>query len=111
MLALLAVFLLAVPLAAEAQAPAKVPRIGWLLTGSLEAPETRALLGAFRQGARELGYVEGQNIVIEYRAAEGRLDRFPALAAELVRLKMDIIAAETSRRIWPPRRYPPRFPS
>jgi putative ABC transport system substrate-binding protein len=84
---------LAAPLAAEGQQPAKVPRIGWLLTGSLEAPETKALLDAFRQGARELGYVEGQNIVIEYRAAEGRLDRFPALAAELVRIKVDLIVA------------------
>jgi putative ABC transport system substrate-binding protein len=85
--------LLAGPRAAEAQQPAKVPRIGWLLTGSLEAPETRALLAAFRQGARERGYVEGENIVIEYRAAEGRLDRFPALAAELIRMKVDLIVA------------------
>jgi putative ABC transport system substrate-binding protein len=81
------------PRAARAQQPAKVSRIGWLLSGSLEAPETRVLLGAFRQGARERGYVEGQNIVIEYRAAEGRLDRFPALAADLVRLKVDLIVA------------------
>jgi putative ABC transport system substrate-binding protein len=85
--------LLAAPLAADAQKPAKVPRIGWMLTGSLEAPETQALLVAFRQGARERGYVEGENIVIEYRAAEGRLDRFPALAADLVRLKVDLIVA------------------
>jgi putative tryptophan/tyrosine transport system substrate-binding protein len=84
---------LAAPLDVRAQQPAKVSRIGWLLTGSLEAPETRALLDAFRQGARELGYVEGQNIVVEYRAAEGRLDRFPALAAELVRLKVNLIVA------------------
>ncbi len=84
---------LAAPLAAQAQQPGRVPRIGWLLTGSLEAPETRALLGAFRQGARELGYVEGQNIVVEYRAAEARLDRFPALASDLVRLKVDLIVA------------------
>ena len=79
---------LSTPLATQAQQPAKVPRVGWLLTGSLEAPETRALLSAFRQGARERGYVEGENIVIEYRAAEGRLDRFPALAADLVRIKV-----------------------
>ena len=84
---------LAAPLAAGAQQPAKVSRIGWLLTGSLEAPETRALLSAFRQGARERGYVEGQNLVIEYRQAEGQLDRFPALAADLVRLKVDLIVA------------------
>jgi putative ABC transport system substrate-binding protein len=85
--------LLTAPLAARAQKPAKVPRIGWMLTGSVEAPETRALLGAFREGARERGYVEGENIVIEYRAADGRLDRFPALAADLVRLKVDLIVA------------------
>ncbi len=84
---------LSTPLATQAQQPAKVPRVGWLLTGSLEAPETRALLSAFRQGARERGYVEGENIVIEYRAAEGRLDRFPALAADLVRIKVDLIVA------------------
>jgi ABC-type uncharacterized transport system substrate-binding protein len=84
---------LAAPLEIRAQQPAKVSRIGWLLTGSLEAPETRALLSAFRQGARERGYVEGQNLVIEYRPAEGQLDRFPALAADLVRLKVDLIVA------------------
>ena len=84
---------LAAPLDVRAQQPSKVSRIGWLLTGSLEAPETRALLGAFRQGARERGYVEGQNLFIEYRPAEGQLDRFPALAADLVRLKVDLIVA------------------
>src|SRR5712692_8115478 len=75
--------LLAAPLAAGAQQPGKVWRIGWLLSGSLESPETREVLGAFRQEARERGYVEGQNIVIEYRPAEGRIDRFPALAPDL----------------------------
>src|SRR5574342_362852 len=85
--------LLAAPLAAGAQKPSRVPRIGWLLTGSLEAPETQAVLTAFREAARERGYVEGQSIVIEYRAAEGRLDHFPALAADLVRLKVDVIVA------------------
>src|SRR5206468_3321567 len=84
---------LAAPLDVRAQQPAKVSRIGWLLTGSLEAPETRALLSAFRQGTRERGYVEGQNLFIEYRPAEGQLDRFPALAADLVRLKVDLIVA------------------
>ncbi|HEV8581435.1 MAG TPA: hypothetical protein VGX68_20405, partial [Thermoanaerobaculia bacterium] len=59
---------LAAPLAAGAQQPAKVARIGFLVTGSLESPETRISLDAFRQGLRERGYVEGQNIVIEYRA-------------------------------------------
>ncbi len=87
--------LLAAPLAAAAQEykAGKVPRIGWLLSGSLESLEIRAVLGAFWQGARERGYVEGQNIVIEYRAAEGRIDHFPALATDLVRLKVDLIVA------------------
>jgi hypothetical protein len=63
---------LAASLVAEAQKPVKPARIGYLLTGSLESPETRAALDAFRQGLRERGYVEGQNVVIEYRTAEGR---------------------------------------
>jgi ABC-type uncharacterized transport system substrate-binding protein len=84
---------LAAPLAGEAKQAANAPRIGWLLSGSLESPESRAVLSAFRQGARERGYVEGQNIVIEYRAAEGRIGHFPALATDLVRLKVDLIIA------------------
>jgi putative ABC transport system substrate-binding protein len=85
--------LLTAPLAAQAQQPAKVARIGYLLSGVLESPETRVLLDAFRQGLRERGYVEGQNIVIEYRAADGKLERFPGLATELARLKVDLIVA------------------
>jgi putative tryptophan/tyrosine transport system substrate-binding protein len=79
---------------AHAQPPAKVARIGYLVTGGLASPETRVLLDAFRQGLRERGYVEGQNIVIEYRAADGKLERFPALAAELVQLKPEVIVAQ-----------------
>src|SRR5712692_1525732 len=87
----LAGFLLVVPLAAEAQAPAKVPRIGFL---SARPPtDNPYFIESFRQGLRELGYVEGQNIAIEYRFAEGRPERLPALAAELVRLKVDVIVA------------------
>jgi putative ABC transport system substrate-binding protein len=74
---------------AEAQQPTKVPRIGYLSTVSRSAIAVR--IEAFRQGLHELGYVEGKNIVIEWRFAEGKLDRLPALAAELVRLKVDII--------------------
>ncbi len=80
---------LQVPLAAEAQAPAKVPQIGFLSPRS--PAEVAFLLDAFRQGLRDLGYVEGQNIAIEYRFAEGRPERLPALAADLVRLKVDVI--------------------
>ncbi len=81
--------LLSVPLAAGAEQPAKVPRIGALISGS---PSThKANVDAFRQGLRDLGYVEGQNIVIEYRYAEGKVERFSDLAAELVRLKPDVL--------------------
>jgi putative ABC transport system substrate-binding protein len=81
--------LLAAPFAAEAQQAGKVYRIGYL-TGGLST-DSPVLREAFRQGLRELGWVEGQNVVIEYRFAEGRYDRLPELAAELVRLKVDII--------------------
>jgi len=94
LVALLAIFLLAAPLAAEAQAPTKVPRIGFL--SSRSPADNPHLLEAFRQGLRELGYVEGQNIAIEYRFAERRPERLPALAAELVRLKVDVIVTAAS---------------
>jgi putative ABC transport system substrate-binding protein len=81
--------LLALPFPAQAQQPTKIPRIGFLNAGSLSANSART--EAFRQGLRELGYVEGRNIVIESRFAEGKLDRLPALAAELVRLKVDVM--------------------
>jgi ABC-type uncharacterized transport system substrate-binding protein len=82
------------PFAAEAQPPSKVPRIGLLGTGT--PADTAPRLDAFRQALRELGYVEGQTIQIESRWAEGRLDRFPGFAAELVELKVDVIFAVTS---------------
>jgi putative ABC transport system substrate-binding protein len=91
-----ALLLLASTFAVEAQPAAKVARIGFLVTGSLESPETRVSLDAFRQGLRERGYVEGQNIVIEYRAADGKIDRFPGLATELARLKVDLILAAST---------------
>jgi putative tryptophan/tyrosine transport system substrate-binding protein len=81
-------------LAAEAQQPTKIPRIGYLSTVSPAANVTR--IEAFRQGLRELGYVEGKNIVIEWRYAEGKVDRLPSLAAELVRLKVDVIITAAS---------------
>jgi putative ABC transport system substrate-binding protein len=88
---LIAVVLLALGVIAEAQQPAKVPRIGYLTANSPSAMAARN--EAFRQGLRGLGYLEGKNMVIEYRYAEGKLDRLPALAAELVRLKVDIIVS------------------
>ena len=85
--------LLAAPLAAGAQQPAKVSRVGYLGSTPLTDPEVSRLQEAFRQGLRERGYVDGQNIAIEYRFAEGKYDRFPGLAAELVRLKVDVLVA------------------
>ena len=79
---------------AEAQQPTKVPRIGFLST-ALSSVATRT--EAFRQGLRELGYVEGKNIIIEWRDAEGKLDRLSELAAELVHLKLDVIVSAAPR--------------
>jgi putative ABC transport system substrate-binding protein len=85
----LVVGLLTTPLRAEAQQEGKVYRIGYL---SPRSPETyKNHMAAFRQGLRELGYSEGENIVIEARYAEGKRDRPPALAEELVRLNLDVI--------------------
>ena len=86
---LVAVMLLALGVTAEAQQPKKVPRIGYLSDRDPASESARA--EAIRLALRELGYIEGQNIAIEYRYAEGKLDRLPELAAELVRLKVDII--------------------
>ena len=86
---LLTTALLSIVPFAQAQQPKKVPRIGFLTGQSLSSISART--EAFRQGLRELGYVEGKNILIEWRYAEGKLDRLPELAAELVRLKVDII--------------------
>jgi putative tryptophan/tyrosine transport system substrate-binding protein len=80
---------------AAAQPPEKVPRVGYLLGGSHSDPQRQRLLEAFRQGLRELGYVEGQNIAIESRWAEGKDDQLPALAADLVRSKVDVIVAQS----------------
>jgi putative tryptophan/tyrosine transport system substrate-binding protein len=81
------------PGAARGQPGAKVARIGYLVTASLESPEGRAMADAFRQGLRERGYVEGQSIIIEYRSADGRIERFPELANELASLNLDLILA------------------
>ena len=89
LLSAVATLILASVLPAEAQQPKKVPRIGYLDAVSLSASAGR--IEAFRQGLRELGYIEGKNIVIEYRFAEGKLDQVPRNAAELVGLKVDVI--------------------
>jgi putative ABC transport system substrate-binding protein len=89
-IAVLAGGLLAAPRVPEAQQAAKVARIGYLAANLAANPH---LQEAFRQGLRDLGYVEGRSVVIEYRFAEGKFERFPALAAELVALKVDVIVA------------------
>ena len=90
----LALGLLVGPLPTEAQEATKVPRIGYL---SVRGPDReKRRLAAFHQGLRELGYIEGQNLVIEYRYAKGKIKRYPDLAAELVRLKVDVIVTSPS---------------
>jgi putative ABC transport system substrate-binding protein len=82
------------PITADAQQAAKVPRIGYVSTNVAANPH---LVAAFRQGLRDLGYVEGRNLVIEYRSAEGKLERFPALVAELVALNVDVLVAANTQ--------------
>src|SRR5499426_777790 len=84
----LGALLFALCVSAEAQQAKKVYRVGFL--SPLESPQ---YFEAFRQGMRELGYTEGQNLIIDYRSAKGMPERFPDLAAELVRLKVDVIVA------------------
>jgi putative ABC transport system substrate-binding protein len=81
------------PLAARAQQPAKVPRIGIL---SPAASETAATLTAFREGIRNLGYVEGQTIALDFRLSKGMMDALPALAAELVRIPVNVIVTDST---------------
>ena len=99
---------LAAPVASFAQQPAKIARVGYLFPGF---PEGVGKLGlqAFRDGLRELGYVEGKNIQLEVRWGEGKLERLPALAAELVQLKVDVIVAASSHQSSRPARRRGRF--
>ena len=76
----------------EAQQPTKIPRIGYV-SGTGDATNQGPYVEALRQGLRELGYVEGKNITIEYRGAEGKLDRIPSIVQELVQLKVDVLIA------------------
>ena len=90
----LSTMLFALCLSAEAQQAEKIPRIGFLAAAT---PATAAhLVEAFKQGLHEHGYVEGQNVVLELRFGEGKAEQFPILAAELVRLKVDVIVALTN---------------
>src|SRR5215470_4226109 len=90
-LIMLTAFILASVHPAHAQQTKRVPRIGFLSSGSLSSTREVGQVEAFRQGLRELGYVEGRNIVIEYRYAEGVEERLPNLAADLVQLNVDVI--------------------
>jgi putative ABC transport system substrate-binding protein len=91
---LLATLFLANVSLAEAQQPTKVPRVGFLDNNT--ASSIAVLLEAFRQELSELGWIEGKNIAIEYRFAEGNNDRLPELAADLVRLKVDLIVVSSA---------------
>jgi putative ABC transport system substrate-binding protein len=93
---------------AEAQQPKTIPRIGFLGIGSASSVTGR--FEAFRQGLRELGYVEGQNIVIEWRFAEGKREELPALASELVRLKVDVIVTAGTTATTPAKRATSTIP-
>src|SRR5215475_3307361 len=84
---LLATLLLAIVSSAKAQQPTKVPRIGLVTASGPEGPN----IPLFRQGLRDLGYIEGKNILVEYRGLEGRPDRSPDLIADLVQLNVDVI--------------------
>ena len=92
LLVILALGLFWAPLAAEVQQVTNVYRIGWLSPG-FPRPDHDPPVDAFRQGLREFGYVEGQNLVMAYRGAEGRIERLPDLAAELVQLQVAVIVA------------------
>ena len=107
---MLVAMLFALCLSAQAQQPKKIPRIGYLSNTDPAGDSIRS--EAFRAALRELGYIEGQNITIEYRYGEAKPARAPKIAAELVRLKVDIIVVAGGAR-WsrPPRMRPRRFPS
>src|SRR5438046_1936945 len=89
---LLVVVLLAVAVIAEAQQPAKIPRIGYV-SGTGTATNQGPYVEALREGLRELGHVEGKTFLIEYRGAEGQIERVPNLVEELVNLKVDLVVA------------------
>ena len=82
------------PLASLAQHSGKVWRVGFLAQRHVDFVDADFIYGPFTQGLRELGYVEGKNLVIEWRSAEGKVERLPELAAELVRLKLDVLATQ-----------------
>jgi putative ABC transport system substrate-binding protein len=88
------------------QQPTKIPRIGYLIGAAFIPVRSEALT----QGLRELGYVEGKTILVEWRSAEGKLDRLPALAAELCVLRWMSLSRLVQSQLVPPSKQPPRFP-
>jgi putative tryptophan/tyrosine transport system substrate-binding protein len=94
----LVAMLLALCFPVDAQQPAKIPRIGFV-TGSGDANNPGTNVEAFRQGLRDIGYIDGKNILIEYRYAEGKLDRIPSLVAELLQLKVDVLVSSVFQAI------------
>ena len=106
----LATILLATVQLAQAQQPKKVPRIGFVSgTGDTNNPG-EPHFEAFRRGLRDLGYIEGKNIVVEYRYAEGKSERFPSLVAELVELKVDVVVVTAFQGSAQPSGRQRRFP-
>ena len=93
-----AVGFVAMPFTIKAQQAGKVPRIGYL--GGNRADVSQPSLAAFRQGLREHGWIDGQNIVVEARLAEGRADQLPVVAAELIHRKVDVIVTTSSATTW-----------
>jgi putative ABC transport system substrate-binding protein len=105
---ILVLAVLAAPLVANAQQPAKVPRIGFL--GATSEAGQRPQVEAFRQGLRDLGYVEGQNLIVEFRWARGQYERLPALAAELVGLPVDLLVTHGTPGTWAAKRTTTTMP-
>jgi putative ABC transport system substrate-binding protein len=107
---LLVTILLTTALPGEAQQPNKIPRIGFLATSSASNSETALRHDAFRQGLHDLGYIEGKNITIEYRYADGTLERLPELAKELVRLNVDILVTSNATSAQATKKSAPTIP-
>ena len=101
--------LLALSFPVEAQQAKKVPRIGYV-SGTGNPSDPGANVEAFRQGLRDLGYVEGKNILVEYRYIEGKADRVPSFVAELVQLKVDVFVSQLHQQSAQPSKRPRRFP-